>query len=350
MTNGSAQDVLNDALRRVENINAALTQAQNAQIACQKAVTEAAKAIDAVMRAQPDTTFLQVLMQQFAGLIGDLDATASGGATEEIALPALNREPDPRVRQPVSLTALGNTASALLGQEPEPPTPFAAPERRAAPAAPVAPVTPAAAPRRRLAASPALEQLGAAAGNMAKELIARKQDIERSAARQGPTVEEDPAVASRLHPPAEEDVSQYVGHFAGPQSLFVRFLSPEITTGGRGFAAPNYAGLKQYKQDITQLSINVLLEENFVTGFYRNGKTGTRQFFMRLPGALVLLDNPMMPNNFPLFAINDRASGTVVWRQVRTLTVSELRTIHDEIIDEFRRLETIEAQAAQQQA
>jgi hypothetical protein len=109
MTNGSAQDVLNDALRRVENINAALTQAQNAQIACQKAVTEAAKAIDAVMRAQPDTTFLQVLMQQFAGLIGDLDATASGGATEEIALPALNREPDPRVRQPVSLTALGNT-------------------------------------------------------------------------------------------------------------------------------------------------------------------------------------------------------------------------------------------------
>lgn len=342
MVTGNAQEVMNDALRRMEKLSAALTAAQQAQILAQKAAAEAVKAIETVMQVQGDVVFLQNLMQQFAGMFGTLDATQSGpteDAPGKLGLPPVNREPDPAAapqrRGPVSL---GGAASALLGQEPPPPAEFE--------------TTPAARPSRLPASPalgslsgntrPALEALGAAAGNMVAELGRHRAALRAEAAgapgsAAGPQEEVEPP-QGRQHPGATEDNSPYIGHFAGAHSLFVRFLHPEVATGGRGFVKPGYAGLKQYKQDISQISADVLSTQNdWLTGFYRNGTTGTRQFFAKLDSAMVLVDNPMMPNNFPLIAF--RTASPVVWRQVRTLTVEELRLVHDQLIALFHEME-----------
>jgi hypothetical protein len=331
MVTGQAQEVMHDALRRMENLSAALTSAQQAQIAAQKAATEASKAIDAVMQVQGDVVFLHNLLQQFSGMFGTMDASASGPTEDTPAgLPPVNTEPDPRL--PVR-----GTAGALLGQEPAVPAAFR-PTTQAAPA------------RRALPASPALEGLSQAAERMVTELGRHRAAVQAEQAaptRRGPQEE---GVTERRHPGATEDNSQYIGHFAGAHSLFVRFLHPEVTTGGRGFVKPGYAGLKQYKQDISQISADVLkAEQDWLTGFYRNGTTGTRQLFVRLGSAMVLVDNPMMPNNMPLVAFTIGA-GPVTWRQIRSLSVDELQTVHDEILAEFHRLEQVDQQLPQARA
>lgn len=337
MVTGQAQEVINDALRRMEKLSAALTVAQQAQIAAQKAATEAAAAIDTVMKIQGDVVFLQNLLQQFAGMFGTMEATKSGPIEETPPeLPPVRHDPDPRLpgrREPISMAG---TARSLLGQEEEPPVDFRPTANG---------------PTRRLAASPALASLSEAAGRMSTELIRHRSAILAEAAtpaHSGGPEEEDAPPAGRQHPGASEDVNQYIGHFAGPYSLFVRFLHPEVITGGRGFARPGYAGLKQYKQDVTQIAGPVLVSEGWSTGFYRNATTGTRQLLMRLPSALVLVDNPMMPNNMPLVAFTQH--GEVQWRQIRTLSVEELRLVHDEIKAEFGRLEDLDKQLPQTQA
>lgn len=354
MVTGNAQEIMNDALRRMENLSTALTMAQQAQILAQKAATEATKAIDTVMKVQGDVVFLQNLMQQFAGMFATMDATQSGPTEHppmKFGLPPVNYEPDPMVpgQRPGPISMMG-TAGALLGQEPEVPTTFAPPHTRVS--------TP-----RRLPASPALgslgttrpalEALGDAAGRMVGELTRHRQALQAEAGgvparRSGPQEEVEPP-QGRQHPVATEDNSQYVGHFAGAHSLFVRFLHPEVTTGGRGFVKSGYAGLKQYKQDISQISADVLsAEDDWLTGFYRNGTTGTRQFFVKLDSAMVLVDNPMMPNNFPLIAF--RTASPVVWRQLRTLTVDELHVVHDQLLALFKELEVIDRNTPQAQA
>lgn len=333
MVTGQAKDVMLDALRRMENLSAALTTAQQAQIAAQKAANEAAKAIESVMQVQGDVVFLQNLFQQFSGMFGTLDAKASGPTEDTPALPPLNTDPDPRLSR--------GTAGALLGQDPTLPTEFAP---RARTAAPVSPMTPAA-PRRSLPASPALEGLAEAANGMVSELVRHRAAVQAeqaagTPARRGPQEE---GTVERRHPGATEDNSQYIGHFAGAHSLFVRFLHPEVTTGGRGFIQPGYADLKQYKQDVTQISADVLQSDGWPTGFYRNGQSGTRQLLLRLGSAMVLVDNPMMPNNMPLVAFT-KLGGTIQWRQIRSLSVDELQLVHDEILAEVRRLEEVDQQ------
>lgn len=326
MVTGQAQEIMQDALRRMEKLSAALTTAQQAQIAAQKAAAEAAKAIESVMQVQGDVVFLQNLFQQFSGMFGTLDAKTSGPTEDTPMLPAVTHDPDPRLTR--------GTAGALLGQESGAPTEFV----RARPTASVAPVA-----RRSLPASPALEGLAEAASGMVAELTRHRQAVQAeqaAPARRGP--EEEGAVARR-HPGAVEDNSQYIGHFAGAHSLFVRFLHPEVTTGGRGFIQPGYADLKQYKQDVTQISANVLYADGWPTGFYRNAQTGTRQLLMRLGTSMVLVDNPMMPNNMPLVAFAGAGVG-IQWRQIRSLTVDELQTVHDEILAEVRRLEEVDQQ------
>jgi hypothetical protein len=353
MVTGNAQDVMNDALRRMENLSAALTTAQQAQILAQKAAQEATKAIDAVMKVQGDVVFLHNLMQQFAGMFGTMDAAQSGpteDAPAQFGLPPVNREPDPMVpvqrRGPVSLVG---TAGALLGQEPAAPTEFA-PAASARPGRlPASPALGSLGGNTR----PALEALGVAAERMVGELGRHRAAVQAEtggapARRSGPQEEVEPP-QGRQHPGATEDNSQYIGHFVGAHSLFVRFLHPEVTTGGRGFVKPGYAGLKQYKQDVSQISADVLNAENdWTTGFYRNGTTGTRQFFVKLDSAMVLVDNPMMPNNFPLIAF--RTTGPVVWRQLRTLTVEELRLVHDQLRALFQEMEEIDRNTPQARA
>lgn len=344
MVTGNAQEVVNDALRRMENLSAALTAAQQAQILAQKAAAEAAKAIETVMQVQGDVVFLQNLLQQFAGMIGTLDATQSGpteDAPAKFGLPQVNRNPDPMVPQRRGPVSLAGTAGALLGQEPEAPAAFSPAAETRPGRLPASPALGSLSGNTR----PALEALGAAAGRMVGEL-SRHRDALRSASldaggsASGPQEEVEPP-QGRQHPGATEDNSQYIGHFAGAHSLFVRFLHPEVTTGGRGFVKPGYAGLKQYKQDVSQISADVLSTQNdWLTGFYRNGTTGTRQFFAKLDSALVLVDNPMMPNNFPLIAF--RTTGPVVWRQVRTLSVEELRLVHDQLLALFHEMEDLD--------
>jgi len=325
MITGNAQEVVQDALGRMERITTTLTTVQNAQIAAQKAATEAAKAIEAVGQIQGDMVFLQNLLQQFSGAFGTLNASATGPTEEgNPVLPPVNTDPDPR------LPSRG-TARALLGQEPEAPSTFRRP-----PASTPATQAP---QQRTLPASPALEGLAEAAGRMVGELVHHRRAVQAEQAanpqrRGGPTEE---APSTRTNPGATEDNHQYIGHFAGPHSLFVRFLHPEVTTGGRGFIKPGYADLKQYKQDVTQIAAPVLMQEDWPTGFYRNAQSGTRQLMLRLPSALVLIDNPMMPNNMPLVAFSQDPSAQ--WRQIRTLTVEELNVLHDEIRALFEQLE-----------
>lgn len=346
MVTGNAQEVMNDALRRMEKLSAALTTAQQAQILAQKAAAEATKAIETVMQVQGDVVFLQNLLQQFAGMIVTLDASQSG-PTEDVStkidLPPVNRDPDPMLPpQRRGSTAASGAAGAMLSQEPAPPADFPAPQSVRPARLPASPALGNLGNNTR----PALEALGEAASRMVDELGRHRSAIQAaSASGSGPQEEVEPP-QGRQQPAVSEDNSQYIGHFVGARSLFVRFLHPEVTTMGRGFVKPGYAGLKQFKQDISRISADVLSAQNhWLTGFYRNETTGARQFFAKLDSAMVLVDNPMMPNNFPAIAF--RTPGPVTWRQIRTLSVDELRTVHDELIAEFARLEQLDRNTPQ---
>lgn len=329
MNTGSAQELLADAQKRMENVNALVSTAMQTAIQVQKIVEEQVKIVDRLMAAQNDIVYLQTLMSQFGNIMGSLGEELGRGPTPDTvaaALPPLKTDADERL--PSSRRAF-STASAALGQDPEPPTALPGGEARA-----------------RLAASPALRRLSEATTHMASELLKHRDAVQHeqaAPARRGPTPDTD-APSARARPGPSEDTSQYIGHFSGPASLFVRFMSPEVTTGGRGLAAPGFGGLSVWKDDVSQVPPEVILEDNWSTGFYRNSRTGVRQFFMRLPSALVLLDNPLLPNNFPVVGLHNRTTGKVDWRQIRSLTVPELSVLHDEIIAEFQRLDELDKQ------
>ncbi|BDD79586.1 hypothetical protein [Burkholderia phage FLC9] len=109
----------------------------------------------------------------------------------------------------------------------------------------------------------------------------RKPTVEGSAAA-GPT----PVAAAT---PANE--VDYFGHFFGTGSIFAKFLSPTVFTTGRGFVAPEYAGLKQYTQDVTTLSPRDLEVNQWPNGFYRDETSRLGQLFLRNSKAQVIVTN-----------------------------------------------------------
>lgn len=107
--------------------------------------------------------------------------------------------------------------------------------------------------------------------------------------RNKPTVEgAAPAAGAPLAAPSDVD---YFGHFFGTGSIFAKFLSPTVFGQGRGFVAPEYAGLKQYTQDITTMSPRDLEVNQWPNGFYRDESTRLGQLFLRNSKAQVIVTN-----------------------------------------------------------
>jgi hypothetical protein len=133
-------------------------------------------------------------------------------------------------------------------------------------------------------------EAAAAAASAAVQASRPQTPISASGAhRNKPTVEGAPAAAEApLAAPSEVD---YMGHFFGTGSIFAKFLSPTVFGLGRGFVAPEYAGLKQYTQDITTMSPRDLEVNQWPNGFYRDETSRLGQLFLRNSKAQVIVTN-----------------------------------------------------------
>lgn len=95
-------------------------------------------------------------------------------------------------------------------------------------------------------------------------------------APEGPT--EEVSESEKITAFEEQRKTEQLGHFTGSGSLFARYLSPAVHNAGKGFLRPDVAGLKQYNEDVTQLSTSKLM--NWPTSFYRDRATKVQQFLV----------------------------------------------------------------------
>jgi hypothetical protein len=142
---------------------------------------------------------------------------------------------------------------------------------------------------------------------------------------EGPTPESRPVTLDEeaLH-------KEMIKHYQGNGSLFARFLSSEVITGGKGMLKPGAREMVQFKQDITKVSAAKLA--SWPTGFYRNGTTGSLQFFIRTALVCAFIDN-LMDNEGPVWVMALPQPGS-------TLSVDKfpIQNVTGQLLQEFAKV------------
>lgn len=159
-----------------------------------------------------------------------------------------------------------------------------------------------------------------------------------------PAVRTVPTRPTRAVKPAVEKVEQgkpedYIGHFLGSGSVFTKFLSPTVLTGGRGFTEPGYGGFEQYEQDVTHGSPLDLRE--WPSGFYMDAETGLRQLFIasnKLQVTVTNLPNTDLKISVSLSPFTERAD-------IHALNVQQLQLVYGIISTAFLTGEQVAAKS-----
>lgn len=136
-----------------------------------------------------------------------------------------------------------------------------------------------------------------------------------------PTREGTPSVAEQLQ--KNHDAAEFIGHFIGTGSVFSKYLSPSILSGGKGFVEPGYGGFYQYNDDALKISPQSLQQNDWPSGFYRDSSTRLQQFLIMNGKVQVLVTN--LPNtNVEVFVSFAPFTERV---NVRHLTVQQMQVV-----------------------
>jgi hypothetical protein len=121
-----------------------------------------------------------------------------------------------------------------------------------------------------------------------------------------PTPAAPPVVAEKLFT-SEASAAQLMrskmkeqeANFTGNGSVFARFLSSDVISGGKAFLKPGVAGLQQYTEDINKPGYAAIV--NWPTGFYRDEQTKQMQFFVRSENYMVIVEELPLNTGMPKF-------------------------------------------------
>lgn len=117
-------------------------------------------------------------------------------------------------------------------------------------------------------------------------------------------------------------------NFTGNGSVFCRFLSSDVITGGKAFLKPGVSGLQQYAEDITKPGYGAII--NWPTGFYRNEKTRQMQLFVRSDNYMVIVEDLPLNTSEPKFIKLPLGDSPIALRP-SYLTMEELMDRRDDL-------------------
>lgn len=117
-------------------------------------------------------------------------------------------------------------------------------------------------------------------------------------------------------------------NFFGNGSVFCRFLSSDVISGGKAFLKPGVAGLQQYTEDITKPGYGSII--SWPTGFYRNEETRQMQFFVRSDNYMVIVEDLPLNTNEPKFIKLPLGDSPIALRP-SYLTMEELMDRRDDL-------------------
>lgn len=152
-----------------------------------------------------------------------------------------------------------------------------------------------------------------------------------------PLTEQPEAVKKAAEARMHAQLIEQRKHFVGTGSLFARHLSPSVMSNAKGFMAPDFNGLKQYKEDVSRLSPEVMAK--WPAGFYRNKTSQMQQFMFKTATMIIVLDNLPSHDRKPFFIINLNKDMTPQRLELDDMTLTQLMQARDEFMAAYHRLD-----------